>query len=136
VIDFPQIPKGTNVVGVGIDQIEVARIKESMDRHGGSFLKKVFTEKESSMCLQRKDAAPCLAARFAAKEAASKALGTGIGREFGWLDVEIEREENGQPVVVFSKKLEPFLAKKKVGSALVSLSHLSGVASAIVVLVQ
>ena len=92
-IHFPVLPEGTNVIGVGIDQIEVTRIRESMNRHGEAFLSKVFTPKEKSFCLDRKDPAPCLAARFAAKEAASKALGTGIGKEFGWLDLEVKKGE-------------------------------------------
>ena len=124
------------MIGVGIDQIEVARIRESMDRHGEAFLSKVFTAKEKSFCLDRKDPAPCLAARFAAKEAASKALGTGIGKEFGWLDLEVEKGENGQPFAVFSNQVQPFLHQKHAGSALLSLSHLDGIASAIVVLIK
>ena len=135
-IDFPLLLEGTNVIGVGIDQIEVARIRESMDRHGEAFLSKVFTPKEKRFCLDRKDPAPCLAARFAAKEAASKALGTGIGKEFGWLDLEVEKGENGQPFAVFSDQVQPFLDQKNAGSALLSLSHLDGIASAIVVLIR
>ena len=135
-IHFPLLPEGTNVIGVGIDQIEVARIRESMDRHGEAFLSKVFTPKEKSFCLDRKDPAPCLAARFAAKEAASKALGTGIGKEFGWLDLEVEKGENGQPFAVFSDQVQPLLEEKNAGSALLSLSHLDGIASAIVVLIK
>ena len=124
------------MIGVGIDQIEVARIRESMDRHGESFLSKVFTPKEKSFCLDRNDPAPCLAARFAAKEAASKALGTGIGKEFGWLDLEVEKGENGQPFAVFSDQVQPLLEEKNAGSALLSLSHLDGIASAIIVLIR
>ena len=107
-----------------------------MDRHGEAFLSKVFTPKEKSFCMDRKDPAPCLAARFAAKEAASKALGTGIGKEFGWLDLEVEKGENGQPYAVFSDQVQPFLDQKNAGSALLSLSHLDGIASAIVVLIR
>jgi holo-[acyl-carrier protein] synthase len=135
-MDFPQLPPGTNVVGVGIDQIEVSRIRDSIARHGDSFLSKVFTEKERDLCMQRTDPAPCLAARFAAKEAASKALGTGIGKEFGWLDLEVQREESGQPLAVFSSRMKPFLDKRMASSALISISHLQEVASAIVVLIK
>ena len=124
------------MIGVGIDQIEVTRIRESMDRHGEAFLSKVFTPKEKSFCLDRKDPAPCLAARFAAKEAASKALGTGIGKEFGWLDFEVEKGENGQPFALFSDQVQPLLEQKNAGSALLSLSHLDGIASAIVVIIK
>ena len=135
-MEFPQLPPGTNVVGVGIDQIEVSRIRDSIARHGDSFLSKVFTEKERDLCMQRTDPAPCLAARFAAKEAASKALGTGIGKEFGWLDLEVQRQESGQPLAVFSPRMKPFLEKRMASSVLISISHLQEVASAIVVLIK
>ena len=101
-MEIPQISEDANVVGVGIDQIEVSRIRESIKRHGNTFLKKVFTADERAFCMERADPAPCLAARFALKEAVSKALGTGIGKEFGWLDVEVKKEENGKPVAQFS----------------------------------
>jgi holo-[acyl-carrier protein] synthase len=85
-MEMPDIPPGTNVVGVGIDQIEVSRIRDSLEKHGDHFLNKIFSENEHSYCQDKADPAPCLAARFAAKEAISKALGTGFGPEFGWLD--------------------------------------------------
>lgn len=135
-IDFPDLARGSNVVGVGIDQIEVSRIRESLQHHGETFLRKVFTEKESGFCLQRSDPAPCLAARFAAKEAVSKALGTGICGEFGWLDSEIQHQETGQPIVIFSERTYPLLQKREASSVLVSLSHLKEVASAIVILLK
>ena len=135
-MDFPHLPPRTNVLGVGIDQIEVSRIRDSIARHGDSFLSKVFTKKERDLCMQRSDPAPCLAARFAAKEAASKALGTGIGKEFGWLDLEVQRQESGQPLAVFSPRMKPFLDKRMASSVLISISHLQEVASAIVVLIK
>ena len=124
------------MIGVGIDQIEVVRIRESMDRHGEAFLSKVFTPKEKSFCLDRKDPAPCLAARFAVKEAVSKALGTGIGKEFGWLDVEVKKEQNGKPVAHFSAHGLKAMNHIGAGSALISLSHLENVASAVTVLIK
>lgn len=135
-MDFPELPPGSNVVGVGIDQIEVSRIRESMERHGPAFLNKVFSEREQDVCMQRADPAPCLAARFAAKEAVSKALGTGIGKEFGWLDLEIEKLASGQPVARFSEHGKSALATRQASTALVSLSHLKETASAVVVLIK
>lgn len=135
-MEAPQIPAGSNVVGVGIDQIEVSRIRESMERHGDSFLAKVFTPDEQNLCMERADPVPCLAARFAVKEAVSKALGSGIGKEFGWLDVEVKKEENGRPMAHFSE--QGLMALDRIGgkSALISLSHLQEVACAIVVLIK
>ena len=135
-MEIPQISEDANVVGVGIDQIEVSRIRQSIKRHGRTFLSKVFTPDEQASCMERADPAPCLAARFALKEAVAKALGTGIGKEFGWLDVEVKKEENGKPVAHFSA--HGLKALKKIGgrSAFISLSHLQEVACAIAVLVK
>ena len=100
----PEIPQGSNVVGVGIDQIEVSRIRDSLEKHGDHFLKKIFSAVEQDYCKNKADPAPCLAARFAAKEAAAKAMGTGFGPEFGWLDCEISNGEAGEPVLSFRKR--------------------------------
>ena len=86
--------------------------------------------------MERADPAPCLAARFAVKEAVSKALGTGIGKELGWLDVEVKKEENGKPVAHFSAHGLKALNYIGAGSALISLSHLENVASAVAVLIK
>ena len=135
-MEIPQISEGANVVGVGIDQIEVSRIRDSVKRHGNAFLNKVFTPEEQNSCMERADPAPCLAARFAVKEAVSKAMGTGIGKEFGWLDVEVKKEENGKPLAHFSAHGLKTLNHIGAGSALISLSHLENVASAVAVLVK
>ena len=86
--------------------------------------------------MKRSDPAPCLAARFAAKEAIAKALGTGIGKEFGWLDLEVLREENGKPLASFSDHGMNTIAQQGASSALISLSHLNEIASAVVVLIK
>jgi len=135
-MEIPQISQGANVVGVGIDQIEVSRIRDSVKLHGNAFLNKVFTPEEQNSCMERADPAPCLAARFAVKEAVSKALGTGIGKEFGWLDVEVIKEKNGKPVAYFSTHGLKALNHIGAGSALISLSHLENVASAVAILVK
>ena len=134
--ELPAIPSGTNVVGVGIDQIEVARIRDSLDKHADHFLEKIFSSTEQAYCREKADPAPHLAARFAAKEAVSKALGTGFGKEFGWLDAEVKNAEEGQPILNFSEKGQALLEKKGATEALVSLTHLESIASAIVVLIS
>ena len=135
-MNLPDIPQGSNVVGIGIDQIEVSRIRESMERHGESFLSKVFSEQEQEICLQRADPAPCLAARFAAKEAAAKAFGTGFGPEFGWLDSEVSNGSKGEPILSFNGNALALLEQKGATRALISLTHLKSVASAIVILIS
>ena len=132
----PEIPEGTNVVGVGIDQIEVSRIRDSLEKHGDHFLKKIFSENEQSYCKDKADPAPCLAARFAAKEAVAKAFGTGFGKEFGWLDSEIIHGDAGEPILSFKPRATELLKSKGAEKALVSLTHLETVASAIVILVS
>lgn len=134
-IEFPLLPEGSTVVGVGIDQIEVSRIRGSIERHGQSFLDKVFTPEEKVYCGDKSDPAVHLAARFAAKEAAAKALGTGIGGKFGWLDFEVVKNEDGRPLARFSPHASKLLVEKSAGGAYLSLSHLQEVASAVVVLV-
>ena len=132
----PGIPHGSNVVGVGIDQIEVSRIRDSLEKHGDHFLKKIFSAVEQDYCKDKVDPAPCLAARFAAKEAAAKAMGTGFGPEFGWLDCEISNGEAGEPILSFSEKGQSLLKSKGGSRALISLTHLEAVASAIVILIS
>jgi holo-[acyl-carrier protein] synthase len=136
VSELPSIPPGSNVMGIGIDQIEVARIRDSLEKHGVHFLDKIFSSTEQTYCREKADPAPHLAARFAAKEAVSKALGTGFGKEFGWLDSEVVNGDEGQPILRFSEKGRALLEKKGATEALVSLTHLESIASSIVVLVS
>ena len=85
------------VAGIGIDIVEIARIAESIERHGESFLSRLFTANERDYCESRAMPAMHYAARFAAKEAVAKALGTGIGRGVSWQDITIFNDENGAP---------------------------------------
>ena len=79
------------ILGTGIDLIEVERIRASFARFGERFLQRILRPGETAYCLAHKDPAPFLAARFAAKEAISKAFGTGIGNLLGWQDLEVGR---------------------------------------------
>lgn len=135
-IELPEIPSGSNVVGIGIDQIEVERIQESIERHGSHFVGKIFTDSEQRYCREMTNPAPHYAARFAAKEAVAKALGTGFGRQFGWLDSEIVHGSEGEPIMNFSKKGFQLLNEKGAKHALVSLTHLNSIASSAVLLVS
>src|SRR6266700_724999 len=92
------------IIGIGIDIIEVARIQASYERFGERFLKRILRPNEISYCLSHNAPAPFLAARFAAKEAISKAFGTGIGAQLGWQDLEIGRKESGEPYVILHEK--------------------------------
>ena len=135
-MQVPEVPSGTNVIGVGIDTIEVSRIRDSIEKHGDHFLKKVFTSKEQGYCQDKSDSAPYYASRFASKEAIAKAFRTGIGKEFGWLDSEIVHGERGEPFVQLSEAGRKCMEKVGACKILVSLTHLSTTASAIVIIVS
>ena len=135
-IELPEIPSGCNVVGIGIDQIEVDRIQKSIDQHGSHFLCRIFTEEEQNYCCGMANPAQHYAARFAAKEAISKAFGCGIGKEFGWLDSAVTHGLEGQPIMNFSGRGTKLLQERGAKKALVSLTHLNSIASSVVLLVS
>jgi len=89
-----------SVLGVGVDIIETERIERSLERFGERFLHRVFTDGEIAYCQSMKYPARHFAARFAAKEAVSKAFGTGIGKAMGWRDIDIHKKPSGEPFVV------------------------------------
>ena len=107
-------------LGIGTDIIEIDRIRSAFLEHEERFLKRLFTERERSYCLTHRDPVPHLAARFCAKEAVVKALGTGIGKEVSWKEIEILNDPLGKPEVhlgpVLQDKIGPTLV-------LVSMSH-------------
>jgi holo-[acyl-carrier protein] synthase len=109
------------VIGIGIDIIEIDRIKESVEKFGNRFLNKIYTKKELDYCLKKKYKYQHLAARFAAKEAVYKALATGWNEEVGWQNIEISNEPNGMPIVTLHGKLKKFLSKDK--ELKISMSH-------------
>lgn len=110
--------------GIGIDIIEIDRVKSAVKHYKDSFLRKVFTKREIAYCTKKKALKfPELAARFAAKEAYSKAIGTGI-RGIRWRGIEVLNAGNGKPRLYINKKLSK--------NSLVSLSHSKEYAAAVV----
>ena len=99
------------VVGIGIDIIEIDRIKESVDKFGDHFLNKIFTPTELEYSLSKANKYQHLAARFAAKEAIYKAISSNWNSELSWQDMEIINAPNGMPEVKFKGNLEKFLSK-------------------------
>ncbi|HPO56875.1 MAG TPA: holo-ACP synthase [Ignavibacteriaceae bacterium] len=97
------------VLGIGVDIIEIARIKQSIERTGDRFLKRVFTEKEIEYCVSKGNKYQHFAARFAAKEAISKALSIGWNNQFDWKNVEVLNEKTGEPKVHLNGLLKDFL---------------------------
>jgi len=122
------------VLGIGIDIIEVARIQASHERFGERFLKRILLPSEIEYCLSNRAPAPFLAARFAAKEAISKAFGTGIGAQLGWLDIEICKKTSGEPYVVLHGGGKQLLELRQAKVVLASISHTQNYAAAVAVL--
>jgi holo-[acyl-carrier protein] synthase len=122
------------ILGTGIDIIEVARIRSSLEKFGERFGQRVLLPDETAYCLAHKDPAPFVAARFAAKEAISKAFGTGIGAALGWQDMEICKKESGEPFVVLHGKGKKLFEARGAKQLLVSLSHTEHYAAATAVL--
>lgn len=115
---------------VGVDLVEVGRIRAALQRHGDRFLRRVFTAAECDYCRGR---APALAARWAAKEAAAKALGWGIG-EIRWLDIEVVNDERGAPTLALHGEALTRASALGLRAWAVSLSHTNEHAIAFVVL--
>jgi holo-[acyl-carrier protein] synthase len=122
------------ILGVGIDIIEVRRIEASHQKFGGRFLERILHPGEISYCLSHRSPGPFLAARFAAKEAISKAFGTGIGAQLGWHDLEVGRRESGEPFVILHERGQTLLKARNARAILISLSHTREHATAIAVM--
>ncbi len=124
-----------HIVGTGVDIVETARINESVEKFGDRFLQRCFLPGEIAYCQSMKFPALHFAARFAAKEAISKAFGTGIGQQLGWRDMEIRRRESGEPYVMLHGKGLELAERRGVTAIHVSLSHCKdyGAANAVIV---
>lgn len=122
------------ILGIGTDIIEVARVQGSLDRFGEHFMKRVLRPDEIAYCLAHKSPGPFVAVRFAAKEAISKAFGTGIGAQLGWLDMEIRRKESGEPYVVLHGGGKTLFETRNARQLLITLSHTQTYATAVAVL--
>jgi holo-[acyl-carrier protein] synthase len=122
------------IVGSGIDLVEITRIEQSVERFGQRFLDRIYTAAEQTYCLRKRRAAESLAARFAAKEAGAKALGTGISRGVHWLEIEVTREPGGRPALRFHGRAGEIATRLGVAYAALSLTHSDNMAMASVVL--
>ena len=122
------------VIGIGVDLVECSRIQHSLDRFGERFLHRVFTDGEIAYSNSMKFPARHLAARFAAKEAVSKAFGTGIGKSMGWRDIDVQKKPSGEPFLVLSGGAEALARERGLTHALITLSHTDEHAMAMIVL--
>lgn len=115
------------IKGVGIDIIEVKRVREILEKFGDRFLQRILTENEIKYCRTFSKPDLHFAGRFASKEAYSKAIGTGIGKRFSWKDIEILNEKSGKPYIVHLKENEFSSLKFEV-----SIAHTDNYACAVV----
>lgn len=119
------------VLGIGIDIIEIDRIKQSVDKFGDSFLNKIYTQNEIDYCLSKFNKYQHLAARFAAKEAIYKAIESGWKKDSTWKSIEITNEVNGMPIVKLLGKLKEFISDDK--DIKISLSHSDNYVAAVAI---
>ncbi len=122
------------ILGTGIDIIEVARIASSYEKFGERFINRILRPSEIAYALAHKRPAPFLAVRFAAKEAISKAFGTGIGRQLGWQNMEVGRKESGEPFVILHDGGLRLLQERGGRMVHLTLSHTENYATAFAIL--
>jgi holo-[acyl-carrier protein] synthase len=120
------------LVGTGIDIVEIDRIAQSIARYGARFTHRIFTAEEIEYCQRKKNSAESFAARFAAKEAGAKALGTGIQYGISWKELEVRREPGQRPNLYFSGRAGEIAAKLGVRHISLSLTHSNTTAMAVV----
>ena len=118
------------LIGIGIDVVEVDRIADALERHGDAFRDRIFTEGEHLYCSAQKRPALHYAARFAAKEAVAKAFGTGIGKDLGWLDMEVIRRPSGEPSLELSGTGKAYADANGIIEVKISLTHARDYAAA------
>jgi len=122
------------ILGVGIDLVEVRRIRDSLERLGERFARRILCPAEYEYCFSHAEPSPHVAARFAAKEAVSKAFGTGIGTELGWLDIEVLRLASGSTQVHLHGAVAQLMEHRSAKSIHLNLTHTAQYASAVAIL--
>ncbi len=121
--ELPHSKGGTLIVGMGVDIAEVERIQGAIERHGEVFLRRVYTTREREYCERFKNKYERYAGRFAAKEAAMKALGTGWRRGVKWVDLEVVRETSGRPTLAITGEAAKIAQQLGVKSVALSITH-------------
>lgn len=121
------------IVGMGVDIAEVERIRAAIEKRGAAFLKRVYTAKEAAYCERFKNKYERYAGRFAVKEAAMKALGTGWQHGVRWVDLEVVREKSGRPTLAISGEAGKIAERLGVKHIAVSITHTAEQALALVI---
>jgi holo-[acyl-carrier protein] synthase len=121
------------IVGLGVDIAEIDRIESAMRRHGLSFVERIFTPAEIAYCERHRNQAERFAGRFAAKEAAMKALGTGWAHGVRWVDIEVVRERGGKPALKLSGASLEIAGRLGVKNIALTITHSGNTALALVI---
>tara|TARA_B100000809_G_C15016716_1_gene486967 strand:+ start:187 stop:624 length:438 start_codon:yes stop_codon:yes gene_type:complete len=129
-------PSGAMLLNIGVDVIEVGRVKKVYERQKERFLKRVFTQEEQDYCFSKSNPFPHLAARFAAKEAVSKSFSTGIGKLFSWTSCSIYHGPRMQPLVRLDEQGKALLKSLGATEVRITLSHTKTTAVAVAALVN
>ena len=119
----PESPESNRVISIGTDIIEGHRIAQMIEKHGEVFLQRVFTHREILYCSTRRAANQHYAGRWAAKEAALKALGTGWSKGIQWTDVEVQNEVGGNPILVLTNRAHEIAIAAGIEQMMISISH-------------
>jgi holo-[acyl-carrier protein] synthase len=122
------------IIGMGTDLVEVDRVRQTVQRYGHKFLRRVYTETESAYSMSKVNYAERLAGRFAVKEAAMKAIGTGWRRGVTWKDFEVVNEPGGRPTLHLTGAAGRFAEEMAVRRISVSITHTTATAMAVVIL--
>jgi holo-[acyl-carrier protein] synthase len=122
------------IIGIGIDTVSISRMEKLIRARGEHFLVKIFSDNEIGEGMKRRKNAPYFAARFAAREAFVKALGTGFGRGVSFRDITVRKEGSGRPELLFSARTEPLLKARGIERCHISITHDGDCAQAIVIL--
>ncbi|HTM04274.1 MAG TPA: holo-ACP synthase [Vicinamibacterales bacterium] len=125
-----------DIIGTGMDATEIERIADTIERYGDRFVQRIFTAGEIAYCRRKRDAASSFAARFAAKEAAMKALGTGHSRGVYWTGIEVVRRPGGPPQLQFHGGAATRAASMGATGSLLTLTHSRELAIAHVLLLR
>lgn len=131
-----KFPAGATLLNVGVDVIEVDRVRKVYERQKNRFLKRVFTQEEQDYCFSKSNPFPHLAARFAAKEAVSKSFSTGIGKLFGWTSASVYHGPRMQPLIRLDDQGKRLLEAWGGTEVRITLSHTKTTAVAVAVLVN
>jgi len=120
--------------GIGVDVVEISRIRRALKRRGERFIRRIFTEEEASYCMRKSDPAPSFAVRFAAKEAFFKALGTGQRSGIRWREVGVTNDRSGRPSLHINRDRQALMDAEGIARVFLSLTHDGNAAVAHVIL--